>query len=210
VEYCDFDLDGSRLVVQGFGSVGKHAARFLALKGVVLVGAADSQGTLYDPDGIDIDTLIKIKNEGGSVLDYPQGKKGDIDTVIDLDCEIWIPAARPDVLNADNVSRLSASLVAQGANIPCTEEAEVYLYSKGVLCLPDFIANAGGVICAAMEYHGASQYAAMQAIGAKVAENMRQVLEEAETKNILPRQAAIEMAIKRVKKGMELKRWSIF
>jgi glutamate dehydrogenase (NAD(P)+) len=210
VEYCDFDLDGSRLVVQGFGSVGKHTARFLALNGVVLVGAADSRGTVYNPDGIDVDALIKIKNEGGSVLDYPQGKKGDVDAVIDLDCEIWVPAARPDVLTADNVSRLSAGLVAQGANIPCTMEAEEYLYSKGVLCLPDFIANAGGVICAAMEYHGASQSAAMETIGEKIAENMRQVLEEAEMKNILPRQAAIEMAINRVRKGMELKRWSIF
>ena len=210
IDYCDFPLSGARLVVQGFGAVGGNAARFLSCKGVVLVGVADTRGTLHDPDGIDVQELIRIKAGGGSVLDYPRGKKLDCDAVIDLDCEIWVPAARPDVLHKENVHRLKTRLVAQGANIPLTPEAEQYLQAHGVLNLPDFIANAGGVICAAMEYHGASQAAAMETIRDKICANTRAVLEEARQAGILPRQAALHLAQRRIMKAMELKRWGIF
>ncbi len=210
VEYCDFSLSGARLVVQGFGAVGSHAARFLSEQGVVLVGAADSRGTLHDPDGIDVEELIRIKAGGGSVLEYPRGRKLGIDAVIDLECEIWVPAARPDILHKGNIHRLKAKLVAQGANIPLTLEAEQYLHATGILNLPDFIANAGGVICAAMEYHGASQTAALETIREKIRTNTRSVLEEAKRGNILPRAAALDLAKRRVMKAMELKRWGIF
>lgn len=210
IAYRDFKLSGARLVVQGFGSVGSHAARFLSTAGVILVGAADSRGAVHEPNGIDVDKLIKIKAEGGSVLDYPTGKKLDRESVIDLECEIWVPAARPDVLHADNVARLKTKLVAQGANIPLTIEAEKFLHERGVLSLPDFITNAGGVICAAMEYHGTTQGIVMETIAEKISDNIRQVLEEATKENILPREAAIRLANRRVKKAMQLKRWRLF
>jgi len=210
INYCDFKLQRARLVVQGFGAVGKHTARFLGAKGVILVGAADSQGTVHDPDGIDVEALIKLKGEGGSVIDYPYGRKLTRDEVLDLECEIWVPAARPDVLHGDNVHRLKARLVAQGANIPLTYEAEQYLHAKGILCLPDFIANAGGVICAAMEYRGAGQHEAFEIIEEKIRDNASQVLEESKHKRIMPRDAAIHLATKRVLKAMDCKRWNIF
>jgi len=108
------------------------------------------------------------------------------------------------------VTRLKTKLVLQGANIPCTYGAEKYLHARGVLCVPDFIANAGGVICAAMEYRGASQSAVFDVIEEKVSHNTRVVLEESKTKNILPRDAAMHLAVQRVKKAMAFKRWSIF
>ena len=208
--FCDFKLEKARVVIQGFGAVGKHAARFLAAKNAILVGAADSQGAVYHPEGLEVDELIRLKEEGKSVVDYPIGEKFDREAVIDFDCHIWIPAARPDVINEDNVDRLKAKLVVQGANIPLTEGAEKYLHEKGVLCVPDFIANAGGVICAAMEYQGASQTAVFQAIADKVCRNTRFVLDESKTKRILPREAAVSMALQRVQKAMAGKRWSIF
>nr|WP_321464629.1 Glu/Leu/Phe/Val dehydrogenase [uncultured Desulfobulbus sp.] len=210
IEYCDFSLAGARLVVQGFGAVGSHAARFLAQRGAILVGVADSKATLSDPEGIDVEELIRIKARGGSVLDYPRGRKLGTDAVIDLDCEIWVPAARPDILHKDNVHRLRAKLVAQGANIALTKEAEQYLHAKGILNLPDFMANAGGVICAAMEYHGATQTAAMEAIRDKISANTRTMLEEVKREKTLPREAALHIAKRRVLKAMELKRWGIF
>jgi glutamate dehydrogenase (NAD(P)+) len=121
------------------------------------VGAADSQGAVYHPAGLDVEDLIRLKEAGQSVADYPGGEKCDRDAIIDFDCDIFIPAARPDVVNEENMDRLKARLVVQGANIPLTYGAEKYLHDKGVLCVPDFIANAGGVICAAMEYRGASR-----------------------------------------------------
>ncbi|AKB85288.1 Glu/Leu/Phe/Val dehydrogenase [Methanococcoides methylutens] len=210
LEFCDFKLEGARVAVQGFGAVGKNAARFLAEKGSVVVAIGDSRGTLYNPDGIDVDVVIALKESGGSVVDYPGGQKLERDAVIDVDCDIWIPAARPDVLNEENVHRLRTKLVVEGANIPITQGAEKYLHEKGILCVPDFIANAGGVICAAMEYEGASECAALQAIEEKVRTNTRLVLKNAADKEILPREAALELALSRIHKAMGYRRWSLF
>jgi len=121
-----------------------------------------------------------------------------------------VPAARSDILHKENVHRLKTKLVAQGANIPLTSEAEQYLHAKGVLNLPDFIANAGGVICAAVEYHGGAQTTAMEDISDKISANTRIMLEEAKQKNILPREAALDLAQRRVMKAMAFKRWEIF
>jgi glutamate dehydrogenase (NAD(P)+) len=210
LHYCDFELAGARVAIQGFGAVGKHAARFLAAKGALLVGAADSGGTLYDPNGLDVAALIALKDAGGKVCDHPQGEKLDRDAVIDLECEIWIPAARPDVIHDDNVHRLKTRLVIEGANIPITPGAEKILHQRGVLCLPDFIANAGGVICAAMEYHGASETAALATIAEKIRHNTQEVLEQAKRQGMLPRDAALQMAVTRVKRAMDTRRWGAF
>lgn len=210
VRYCDLELEGSRIVVQGLGAVGLHAARFLVSKGGILVGAADSHGAIENPEGLDINALAELKQAGKSVVDHPEGRKIDRDAIIDLECDVWIPAARPDVLNEDNIHRLKTKLVIEGANIPLTYGAEKYLHKKGILCIPDFIANAGGVICASMEYHGSGQKAALQAIEEKLLHNTAQVLEEAKKNKSLPRDAALDMAVKRVKKAMNLRRWSIF
>jgi glutamate dehydrogenase/leucine dehydrogenase len=120
--------------------------------------------------------------------------------------EIWIPAARPDVVHQDNVARLKAKLIPQGANIPFTPEAERILHEKGTLIVPDFIANAGGVICASVEYHGGTQHQAFQTIEEKIRTNTRLVLEEAAKANTLPRQAAVALAEHRVRKAMEYQR----
>lgn len=210
LEYCDFTLDGARLVIQGFGAVGMHAARFLGKKGAVLVAAADSRGAIHNAQGLDTGRLIELKHSGKSVVDLPQAERLDADALIDVDCDIWIPAARPDVINEDNVQRLRTRLIVEGANIPITEAAERYLHEKGVLCIPDFIANAGGVICAAMEYEQASEKAAFEAIEERLRVNTKAVLETAKRKQILPRAAATEIAVQRVKKAMGTRRWSVF
>lgn len=199
-----------RVVIQGFGAVGKHTARFLGQGGAILVGAADSRGTIYNPGGLDVQELLELKKTGDSVIDYRNGEKLDRDAVIDLECDIWVPAARPDVVNIANVSRLRTQLVVEGANIPITVEAEQYLHGRGVLCIPDFIANAGGVICAAMEYQGANQSEAFSSIKEKVQWNTEQVLEAVRTHGVLPRQAALDWARMRIKKAMSYRRSSLF
>ena len=210
LQYCDFELKGARIVIQGFGAVGKHAAHFLTQKGAILTGAADSQGTVYDPEGLDVDVLTRLKNEGKSILDYPDGRKFGRDEIVSIPCDIWIPAARPDVINEKNVHLLNTKLVVEGANIPITEGAEKILYEKGILYVPDFIANAGGVICAASEHQKATRSTAFGSIEEKVRSNTAQVLGAAKTRGILPREAALELAVKRVNKAMKYRRWSIF
>jgi glutamate dehydrogenase (NAD(P)+) len=205
-----FQLKGARIVVQGFGAVGQHAARFLCAQGAVLVGAADSRGTLYDPDGIDVARLMALKQGGHSVLDYPTGQKLDRDAVIGLECEVWIPAARPDVIHEDNVDQLRTRLVAQGANIPLTAGAERLLHERGVLVLPDFIANAGGVICGAMEYHGAWKSLVFEVVAEKIRANTEQMLADVKARNCLPREAATELALARLRQAMATRRWAIY
>jgi glutamate dehydrogenase (NAD(P)+) len=210
VRHCDLALRGARVAIQGFGAVGRHAARFLSEIGAVLVAVSDSRGTLIDPDGIDVAQLVRNKEAGRSVCDEPQGEKRDRDAIIDIECDIWIPAARPDVVREDNAHRLRAKLILQGANIPFTAGAERLLHQRGVLVVPDFIANAGGVICAALEYRGATQSAAFAAIAEKVGANTEAVLAAARAKGIPPREAALELAVERVKKAMSLRRFSMF
>ncbi|HXZ01832.1 MAG TPA: Glu/Leu/Phe/Val dehydrogenase [Stellaceae bacterium] len=201
------ELRGARVVVQGFGSVGKHAARLLTERGAVLVAASDSQGALVDQDGLDVAALIELKAAGGSLRDHPRGRKLEREAVIDVPCDIWIPAARPDVIDAANVDRLRARLVAQGANIPCTAEAERALAAAGVLAIPDFIGNAGGVICAATEYQGGTQALAFAAIDEKIRANMRLVMDEIERSKVLPRAAAVALAERRIRAAMRTRRW---
>jgi len=206
-EFIGLDLRGARVAVQGFGAVGKHAARFLAQKGAVLVAASDTGGTLADASGLDVDKLIALKAAGRPLRDHDKGKKLAVDAILDVDCDIWIPAARPDVVRADNVSRLRTRLMPQGANIPCTPEAEQALHARGVLVVPDFIANAGGVICAAMEYRGGTQRAALDYIDERIRANTREVLGKSQREKTLPRAAAMALAEQRVRQAMQLRRW---
>ena len=210
IDDCDFDMDGARLAVQGFGSVGMHAARFLAEKGVKLVAAADSKGTVYDPNGLDVKALSAIKKSGRSVVDFGPGDKLDVDAVNFIDCDIWIPAARPDVINMQNVDDFKAKLILQGANIPITHEAERKLEERGVVNVPDFIANAGGVICAAMEFHGQTQTGAFHAIEEKITHNTRAVLERAKAEHGTTRDAAVRLASERVRAAMGTRRFGVF
>lgn len=207
---CGLVLNGARVVIQGFGAVGKHAARFLAQQGAVLVAAADSQGTVYDPQGLDIELLCKLKQDGLSVMAYPKGQHLSKEAVIDIACEIWIPAARPDVINEYNVGRLQTRLILQGANIPITYAAEKILHQRGVLCVPDFIANAGGVICAAMEYQKVPEINVLKIIAEKLQHNTESILYTMHKEQILPREAALNLATARIKKAMTYKRWAIF
>jgi glutamate dehydrogenase (NAD(P)+) len=208
--HCDFPLAGARLVVQGFGAVGIHAARFLTTEGAQLVAVADSRGAVANPAGLDLEVLIALKRRGQSVTDYPDGERLARDEVVAVACDIWIPAARPDVINEDNVAHLDTRLVIQGANIPVTAAAERILHERGVLCVPDFIANAGGVICAAMEYHGATESAALAAIAEKLRLNTDTVLASARRDGVLPREAANAMALERVREAMGYRRWGSF
>jgi glutamate dehydrogenase (NAD(P)+) len=200
-------LDGARLAVQGFGAVGKHASRFLAEKGIVLVAAADSTGTVYDPAGIDVEALISHKQAAKSISNFDAGEILDRESVIGVDCDLLIPAARPDVIRADNQDSVKAELVVPGANIGVTEEAEQLLFGRGVLCIPDFIANAGGVICAAVEYAGNTESEAFAAIDEKIRANTEELLDRAEREQVAPRTAARQMAHERIRTAMKFGRF---
>jgi glutamate dehydrogenase (NAD(P)+) len=186
--------------------VGQHAARFLHERGTYLVAASDSRGAIYNPLGLDVEALIRHKRSGASVATFAGGHALDPDRLVGVDCEIWLPAARPDVLTEANVGQLKAKLILQGANIPATEAAERRMREHGILNIPDFIANAGGVICAAVEYHGGTQQQALTTIEEKIRNNTAEVLERVKNEGLLPREAAIRLARSRVEEAQSYRR----
>lgn len=199
-------LAGARVAVEGFGAVGQHAARFLAARGARLVAASDSRGAIHDPAGLPLDALLAHKRGGKALAEFPGARALGRDALVGVACEIWVPAARPDTLTADNVGRLHTKLVVQGANIPATEAAERWMHAHQVLSIPDFIANAGGVICAAIEYHGGTQAQAFAAIEERIRANTHEALERARADRVLPREAATRMAAARVREAMRYRR----
>ena len=205
-EFAELDLQSARVVVQGFGNVGSHAARYLEKRGAILVGASDLDGTVYDPEGIDVDRLTAIKAETGHVTTYDGGQKMPLNAWIDIPCDIFVPAARPDVIDETNAARLKCKLILQGANIPVTARAERILHDAGVVSVPDFVANAGGVICASVEYRGGTQKQAFETIEEKIRENTLAVLELARAHSQIPAEAALALAKQRVSEAMAYRR----
>ncbi|MDF9392151.1 MULTISPECIES: glutamate dehydrogenase [Methylococcus] len=208
LRYCGFKLEDARVVIQGFGTVGQNTARYLAENGAVVVGISDSGGTLYHPRGLDIAELVALKKNGGSVTDSTEGERLARDAAVHLDCDIWIAAAGTDAITQVNVDRLKARLVVEAADASLPPSAERYLHEKGVICVPDFIANAGGLIGAAMEYRGANKTQILSAIKEKIRRNTEKILQSVETDGTLPREAAIQLAIKPIVKAMGYRRWS--
>ena len=200
-------LAGARVAMQGFGAVGKHAAKFFAERGSVIVAAADSSGAVHDPDGLEVAALASHVEAGGIIREFEGGEPLQRDAIIGVDCDILVPAARPDVVRADNQATVKARLIVPGANIGVTERAEQLLHERGVLCVPDFIANAGGVICAAVEYSGGTEKQAFQVIDEKVRGNTAETLERAKRDQVLPRQAAVQMARERIASAMQYQRF---
>ncbi len=199
-------IEGARMVVQGFGAVGRRAAELLADRGAVLVAASDSKGAVVNPDGLDVEKLVRFKLAGDSVALFPGGEQVPPEELVGLACELWIPAARPDVFTAANAGEVRARVILPGANLPATAEAELLLAERGVLVVPDFIANAGGVIMAAVEYAGGTEAQAFAAIAEKVGSNTKAVLERTAATAATPRRAAEALARERVEEAMTYRR----
>jgi glutamate dehydrogenase (NAD(P)+) len=134
----------ARAVVQGFGSMGGATARYLARAGVSVVGLADAQGTVVNPEGLDVERLLLTRDPLGGIDRSqlgPGDKEADGDAWLGLDCEILVPAAVSYCIDADNQARIRARVVAEAANMPTLREAEAALHRRGILVLPDFVAN---------------------------------------------------------------------
>jgi glutamate dehydrogenase (NAD(P)+) len=206
-DYINLDLKGARLTIEGFGNVGKPTARYLSEKGVELIGASDSKGTIYNPNGLKVEKLIQIKDDSGSVINYKDGEVLKTSDLLMISTDIFVPAARPDVINEANSDVLDAKLVIEGANIPVTENAEKMLHDRGILVVPDFVANAGGVITASVEYHGGTETQAFERIKNTILSNTKEILDKVYSEKTYPRDAAIGIAKQRVLRAMKYREW---
>ncbi|MCH9647108.1 MAG: Glu/Leu/Phe/Val dehydrogenase [Deltaproteobacteria bacterium] len=149
----DPGMEGKRVVVQGLGNVGYHAARFIQDAGGVLVGFAEYEGAIYSYKGLDLEAVMNHRKETGSILDFPGAKNlPNSSDALELDCDILIPAALENQIHSENAPRIKAKVIAEAANGPVTSDASELLKERGVLVIPDNFLNAGGVIVSYFEW----------------------------------------------------------
>ncbi len=197
-ELKGLDIKKATVAIEGFGNVGSFAFKYLKEMGATIVAVADQEGTIYNKDGLQEDILLKLKDQKKSVKEYPDGKRLTHDAIFGLAVDILIPASVTDVINESNKKDIRASIIVEGANIPMQESVEAWLWDKGVLIVPDFVANAGGVISSYAEYRGYNPKRMFELVERKIGKTARIVLKEAIKKNRSPRQVALELALKRL------------
>jgi glutamate dehydrogenase (NAD(P)+) len=156
--HLGFEIRGRKVVVQGFGNVGGVAARLLWREGAIIAGISDVKGGVWNPRGLDISQLERHVAESGSVVGFPGADPVSSTEILEMPCDILIPAAVGSQIHANNADRIKATLVAEGANGPTTPEADVILKDHGITVIPDILANAGGVVVSYFEWVQGLQY----------------------------------------------------
>jgi glutamate dehydrogenase (NAD(P)+) len=152
LKHLDMEREGCRVIVQGFGNVGSNAAQLMAQKGYKIIGIAEFDGGLYNPNGIDIDALIEHRQRNGSIVGFKGAEPADPQELILKPCEILIPAATENVITSRNADRIQAKVICEGANGPTTAVADEILNDKKIFIIPDILANAGGVTASYFEW----------------------------------------------------------
>lgn len=152
VKHSGLGTEAPSVVVQGFGNVGSIAAKQLHNSGYKIVAVSDVHGGIYNPDGLDVPRLLAYVSEMGRVIGFPQAAQINNQELLATKCDILIPAALGNQIRADNVENLNCKIVVEGANGPTSPEADLYLHDKGVLVVPDILANAGGVTVSYFEW----------------------------------------------------------
>jgi len=151
--HIDMDLTTARTVVQGFGNAGAVSARLMQERNRSrVVAVSDSQGGIYNPDGLDLAEVTRQKERTGTVLGYKNAEQVTNEELLELDCDILIPAALEGQITSRNADRIKARIIAEAANGPTTPAADDILYDRGILLLPDIYANAGGVTVSYFEW----------------------------------------------------------
>jgi len=145
-------LDSLSVAVQGFGNVGSYLAKYLYEEGATVVAVSDSTGGIHNPAGLDIGRVIAWKKEHGTVQGLPGASDIDNEEVLEVDCDILIPAALENQITARNAGNIKARLVAEAANGPTTPEADIALFKNGTFMIPDILCNAGGVTVSYFEW----------------------------------------------------------
>jgi len=212
-------IEGKKVAIQGFGNTGQWHAYWLSKMGAKIVAVSDTSGTVYDPNGIDVELAMKIKNETRKVINYPKGEKiNDPKAALYVDADILGPDAMENQITLENVDKVKAKIIVEGANGPTTPEAEEKLSKKGAIVVPDFLANAGGVIMSYLEWVENIQwyYWAEEETREKLENIMKNNFHKVNKKyqdmksekpGVTMRDAALVLSLERVYKAMKIRGW---
>ena len=204
-------VEGARVVIQGMGNVGSWTARLLQEQGCKVVGLSDVNGGVYNPRGLDINALLSRNGSGGPLDAYTAGEAVTNQELLELDCDVLIPAAVSNVITAANASRVKARLVLEGANHPTTPEADNVLRDRGITVLPDILVNAGGVIVSYFDWTQNLQQFRWEED--RVNRELRKILCKAyeevrakvEARSYTHREGAFEIGVEKVARAVELR-----
>jgi glutamate dehydrogenase (NAD(P)+) len=198
------DWKGARVVVQGFGNVGYWTAALASESGAKIVGVSDVGGGTHNPSGLDVAALVSHQKEAMSVSTYPPGDHVSNEDLLEIDCDVLIPAAVEGVINTINADRISTRLVVEAANGPTTPAADRILNERGIVVLPDILANSGGVTVSYFEWvQNIQQFRwELDQVNFELKKRMRkatdQVFSRATEHTSTFREAAFEIAVERV------------
>ena len=205
------DMEGARVVVQGYGNVGYWGAYLLQQMGCKVIAASDSRGAIHVGQGLDTESLLSHKAENGSVMDYPGSEPITDAELLELPCDILVPAALEQVITEENAPKIDTSIIVEGANGPSTPEADQIFTDRGILVIPDILANAGGVVVSYFEWVQDIQHLFWDKddvdtrLEAVMTRSFEQVSATAEEHNTNLRTAALVVAVERVATALEMR-----
>lgn len=208
------ELKGATIAIQGYGNAGYHLAKIMSEEFKMrVVAVSDSKGGIYNPDGLNADDVLKWKSETGSVKDYPGATNITNKELLELEVDILAPAAIENVITHENADNVKARIVAEVANGPVTPEADEILYEKGILQIPDFLCNAGGVTVSYFEWvqNITGLYWSADEVYRRLDEKMTKAFHEVYTlsreRKMHMRDAAYVIAVERVYRAMLDRGW---
>jgi glutamate dehydrogenase (NAD(P)+) len=209
--HLGLDLTTARVAVQGFGNAGSIAARLISEEGATVVAVSDSTGGIHDPSGLEIAKVIAWKQEHGTVQGFPGASDVSNAELLEVDCDVLIPAALESQITSRNAANIKARMIAEAANGPTTPDADEILFKNGVFLIPDILCNAGGVTVSYFEWVQDlnRDHWSEVVVNAKLKEIMvkafAETLDVARRDDVNMRTAAYLLAVKRVADAMELR-----
>ena len=205
-------LKNARIVIQGFGNAGSNFAGLIKEDEAKVIAVSDSKTGIYNEEGLDVEKVISYKKENGSLENYPEAKQITNKEILELDCDILVPSALQNVITKDNAGDVKARIIVELANGPLTSEADDILFDKGVVVIPDVLANAGGVTVSSYEWEQNLKKEKWTAekvdsmLENTMKENSLKVLETAKEFNVNNRLAAYIVAINRISEAIRSKK----
>jgi glutamate dehydrogenase (NAD(P)+) len=204
-------VEGARVAIQGFGNAGMHAASLMSERGYRIVAVSDSRGGVANAKGLDVRGLVAHKSETGSVVGFGGGESISNKDVLEYECDVLVPAALEKVVTEENAPRIRAKIVAEAANGPTLPEADSVLHDRGIMVLPDILANAGGVTVSYFEWVQDLQENFWEEdeindrLKRKMVRAFKETYEQAKRHNVDMRTGAYAVAVNRVAEATKLR-----
>ena len=205
-EIYGLDIKKARISIEGFGNVGMFVFKYLYEAGTTIIAVSDRGGTAFNASGLDYGKVTNAKTQHGTVTAYPDAHRLPYDSIFGLESDILITAAVTDVISEKNRHSIRTKIIVEGSNIPMKEDIERELWKRGIMIVPDFVANAGGVISSYAEYAGLSSEKMFALVDERICKMSKKVLTMSALRNRNPRDIALILAREKVEQAMKKRR----